>query len=170
MKLAKPLDCRCFTTPASIYLAIPWSRPHAMPCAASTLRASTRCSWEVSSSKNRKIGTEPDFASASFPKGNRNQAPSLFFGFAEVCRLARRTGQLNNVHPSVGAVDRVNVAAIVHLDIVGLDRHFAGLAGTVTDAAFVGTVADGRDIVTNLFRLVGIAHVNGTHTSIEMRH
>ena len=39
--------CRCSTTPASIYLAIRWFRRRAMRCAASTRRASTRCSWGI---------------------------------------------------------------------------------------------------------------------------
>jgi len=39
----------------------------------------------------------------------------------------RRPGQLQNVQPGIGAVDDVDVAAFVGLDIVGLDRDFATL-------------------------------------------
>src|SRR5690242_18065389 len=53
--------------------------------------------------------------------------------------LARGTGQLENMHAVVGAIDDVDEAAIVDLDIVGLDRDLAALlAALELDAALVG--------------------------------
>src|ERR1700736_5252816 len=40
-------------------------------------------------------------------------------------RGARLAGELENMHPGVGAVDDIDVAAIVGLEIVGLDRDLA---------------------------------------------
>ena len=45
----------------------------------------------------------------------------------KVRHLARRAGELQDVHPGVGAVDSVDVAPVVHFDVVGLDRYLAML-------------------------------------------
>src|SRR6202023_2676085 len=48
---------------------------------------------------------------------------------AEIGDLARGAAQLEDVQACVRAVDDVDVAAVVHLDVVGLDRHLAALVG-----------------------------------------
>src|SRR6266446_7548295 len=49
----------------------------------------------------------------------------------EVRDLPGLPGQFQNMQPGVGAVDDVDIAAIVDLDIVCLDRHFAALLAIV---------------------------------------
>ena len=46
------------------------------------------------------------------------------------------------MHPGIRAVDGVDVAAVVHIDIIRLDRHFAVLIRALTDAALVGFIGD----------------------------
>src|SRR5258707_10001023 len=51
----------------------------------------------------------------------------------EIGGLARGTRQLEDVQARVRAVDDVDVTAVVHLDVVGLDRHLAALVGAGAD-------------------------------------
>src|SRR4029453_12553858 len=60
---------------------------------------------------------------------------------------AGRPGQFEDVQAGVGAVDDVDVAALVGLDIVGLDRELAALLFVDLDAALVGRRRDRRDEV-----------------------
>src|SRR6476620_636185 len=71
----------------------------------------------------------------------------------------RRAGQLEDVHSGVGAVDDVDIAAVVGLDVVGLDRDLALLLVADADAALVGRFRDRRNEVRDFLRLIGIAHV-----------
>src|SRR5271168_3457012 len=41
--------------------------------------------------------------------------------------LARVAGQFQNVHAGIGAIDDIDIAALVGLDIVGLDRDLAAV-------------------------------------------
>ena len=58
---------------------------------------------------------------------------------------ARRAGELKNVHAGVGAVDDVDIAAVVDFDIVCLDRHLAALLAIVElmQRLSVASVIDG---------------------------
>ena len=65
----------------------------------------------------------------------------------KIRRLARNARQLEDVQTRVRAVDDVDVAAVVHVDVVGLDRHLAALVRACADAALVGFAGDGRDVI-----------------------
>src|SRR5687768_10040329 len=56
-----------------------------------------------------------------------------------------RAGQLEDVHARVGAIDDVDVAAIVDFDVVGLDRGLAPLLTTLPAAADATLVRLRRD-------------------------
>src|SRR6267142_2287692 len=76
--------------------------------------------------------------------------------------------ELEDVHPGIGPVDCVDVAAVVHLEVVGLDRDLAALvAGGVLDAAPVGLVGGRRDVVAGLARMVGVGDVDRAHAGVE---
>jgi len=59
--------------------------------------------------------------------------------------------QLKNVQPRIGPIDDVYVAAIVDLDIVGLDRNLAAILPVDLDAALVGllSVIEGTKYATS---------------------
>src|SRR5215470_5353519 len=69
----------------------------------------------------------------------------------------------------VGAVDNVDVAAVVHFYVVGLDRRLAALLAIVElYTALVGIGGDGRNIVGDLLGMVGVTDIDGTHTGVEV--
>src|SRR5947209_6766484 len=84
--------------------------------------------------------------------------------------LSRLAGQLQNVQPSVGAIDHIDVAAIVGLHIVALDRDLAAVLSVDLDAALVRRLGDRRDKEARFLRLVGIADIDRAHARIEERH
>src|SRR6266702_6603164 len=67
----------------------------------------------------------------------------------------------------VGAVDDVDIAAVIGLDIVGLDRDLASLAALDRNAALVGGLRDRRDEIADLLGVIGIADVERAHPGIE---
>jgi len=71
------------------------------------------------------------------------------------------------VHAGVGAIHRVDVAALVHLDVVGLDRDLAALFGALADAAFLGSRRDRRNVVRDLLRTEGIANVEARTPALK---
>src|SRR5947208_10667232 len=76
--------------------------------------------------------------------------------------------ELEDVHPGVGAIDRVDVAAVVDLEVVGLDRDLAAfVAGGVLDAALVSLVGRRRDVVARLARGVGVGDIDRAHAGVE---
>src|SRR5438552_14427507 len=79
-----------------------------------------------------------------------------------------RTGQFQNVHAGIGAIADVNVAAIVDLNIVRLDRDLAALLRARTDAPLVGFVGNGGNVIADFLRLQWIAHVQSAHAGIEV--
>src|SRR5713226_195175 len=71
-------------------------------------------------------------------------------------------GQPENVHPSVGAVDDVDVPAVVGRDVVRLDRLDADVGVPLERAAAeVGGGGHGGNEECRLLRVVGIGHVGG---------
>src|ERR1700681_4633412 len=56
----------------------------------------------------------------------------------KIRHLARRAGQFEDVQAGVGPVGDVDIAAVVHIDVVGLDCDFALFIGVLADAALVG--------------------------------
>ena len=81
----------------------------------------------------------------------------------------RLAGQLEDMHAGVGAIDDVDVAAVIHFHIVGLDGNFAMLFRARPHAALVGLVGDRRDEVADFLRMIGIAHVERAHAGVEPR-
>src|SRR5712691_6106775 len=79
-------------------------------------------------------------------------------------RLAR---ELEDVQPGVGAVDHVDEAAFVGLDVVALDRGLAAVLAVDLDAARIGLLGDRRDEEADLLRPVGIAHVERANAGVE---
>src|SRR5437588_11055713 len=76
--------------------------------------------------------------------------------------------ELQDVHPCVGAVDDVDIAALVDVDVVGLDGDLAALAAVDRlDAALVRPVCGGRDVIADLARMERIADVDRAHAGIE---
>src|SRR5690348_16413357 len=70
-----------------------------------------------------------------------------------------RSRQFEDVQTGIGAVDDVDVAAVVGLDVVGLDRDLAALAALDRDAALVGRSRDRRNEVADFPGVIGIADV-----------
>ena len=56
-------------------------------------------------------------------------------GLAEVSHLACGAGKLQDVHAGVRAIHDVNISAVVHLNVIRLDRDFAALAGSTLASA-----------------------------------
>src|SRR5439155_6266247 len=77
-------------------------------------------------------------------------------------------GEPQNVHAGVGAVDRVDVAALVDLDVVGLDRGLAALFRPLPDAAPLGPRGDGGDVISDLPGTKGVADVERAHPGVEV--
>src|SRR3989442_3377538 len=74
-----------------------------------------------------------------------------------------RTAEFQNVHAGIGAIDDVNVAAIVDLNIVRLDRDLAALLRAGTDAPLVGFIGNGGDVITDFLLLQWVAHGQSAH-------
>src|SRR5258706_16091543 len=71
--------------------------------------------------------------------------------------IAASFSHLQDVQAGVGAVDDVDVAAVVDVDIVGLDRDLAALARVRLDAALVGLVGGRRVVEDRLLRVGRVA-------------
>src|SRR6185503_10740344 len=67
--------------------------------------------------------------------------------------------ELKDVHAGVGAVDDVDEAAVVHLEVIRLDRHLAAVSRGGLHAALVGLRGRGGDVVARLARMVRAADV-----------
>src|SRR4029453_17673566 len=65
---------------------------------------------------------------------------------------ARLAGDLQNVQPGIGAVGHVDIAAVVGLDIVALDRRGAAFLAVDLEAALFLPLRHPRDEVTHLLR------------------
>src|SRR5579862_2157269 len=88
---------------------------------------------------------------------------------AEVGRLARRPGEGEDVHTGIGTVDGVDIAAVVHFHVVGLNGDLAVLVGSLAHAAFIGLVGHGRDVVSDFLGVELIANVDASHAGVEVR-
>src|SRR6266446_3557230 len=78
-------------------------------------------------------------------------------------------GQLQDVQPGIGAIDNVDIAAVIDLDVIRLNRHLTGFptAGD-GDTALVGFVSNGRDVEGYLLGAVWVTDVYGPHASVEV--
>src|SRR5262245_58373590 len=81
----------------------------------------------------------------------------------------RLAGELEDVQPGIGAVDDIDEAALVGLDIVALDRGLATVLAVDLDASRIGLLGDRRDEEPDLFGPVGIAHVERAQAGVEER-
>ena len=83
---------------------------------------------------------------------------------------ARLAGHFQNVHAGIGAIDHIDVAAVVGLQIVALDRDLAAVLAVDLDAALLGRLGDRRNEIADLLRTVRIADIDRAHAGIEPGH
>src|SRR6476659_1334357 len=81
--------------------------------------------------------------------------------------LPRLSGQFENVHAGVGAIDHIDIAALVGFQVVALDRDLAAVLAVDLDAALVGRLGDRRDEIADLLRLVWVANIDGADAAVE---
>src|SRR5207237_5092874 len=86
-----------------------------------------------------------------------------------VLDLPRGASQLQDVHARIRAILDVDVAAVVHFDVIGLNGYFALLVRAGAYAALVRLICDRRNKVGDLLRMEWIAHVESAHSGVEMR-
>ena len=67
----------------------------------------------------------------------------------------------------ISAVDDVDVAPLISLDIVRLNRRLAALLALSADAPRVGRLRDRRDEIADLFGMIGIAYIERPHAGVE---
>src|SRR6266567_1337278 len=75
--------------------------------------------------------------------------------------------ELQDVQPGVGAIDQIDEAALVGLDVVALDRGLATVLPVHLEAARIGVRGDRRDEEADFLRPVGIAHVERANAGVE---
>jgi hypothetical protein len=75
----------------------------------------------------------------------------------EVRRSPCAAGQLKDVHAAVCASENVDIAAIIDLDVVRLNRNLAALVDAFANAAAIRVFRRRRDIAADLFDIEGIA-------------
>src|SRR6476620_9979384 len=80
---------------------------------------------------------------------------------------ARLPGQLEDVHSRAGEIDDVDVAAVVDLGIVGLDRDLAAVQTVHLDATLLRRFRNGRDEISDFLWLEGIAHIEHAQARVE---
>src|SRR5262245_34578678 len=80
---------------------------------------------------------------------------------------ARLAAQFQDVHAGIGAVDHVDVAAVVGLDVVALDRDLAAVLALHLDAALFSRLGDRRNEVADFPWAVGVAEVDGAYSRVE---
>src|SRR5689334_13797817 len=106
-------------------------------------------------------------ATSAAEKQARTSVPRLSMGLLQTGDLPGRAGELEDVQAGVGAIDDVDVAPRIRLDVVGLDRGLAAVLARDADAARVGLVGDRRDEIADLGRMIRVPHVEGAHAGIE---
>src|SRR5215510_9588587 len=79
-------------------------------------------------------------------------APRCRDGLLHARGGASFTRQFQDMHAGIGAVDDVDVAAVIGFHIVALDRDLAAILAVDLDAALVGRLGDRRDEVADLLR------------------
>src|SRR6476469_10004946 len=99
-------------------------------------------------------GQDPRNATNPPPQGGAKGSDPIAL-LREVGDPPRGAGQLEDVQPGVGAIDDVDIAAIVDLHVVGLDGSLAALLAVgQLDAALVGVLGDRRDVVGDLLHVI----------------
>src|SRR5207237_1698671 len=77
--------------------------------------------------------------------------------------------QLDDVQARVRAVREIDEAAVVDLDVVGLDGDLAAIVAVDLHAALVGAGRHRRDEERGLARIERIADVDRAHAAVEVR-
>src|SRR4029077_9415745 len=80
---------------------------------------------------------------------------------------ARIVGEFQDMQAGIGAIDDVDITAIVGLDIVGLDRDLAAVPTFDADAALVGRRRDRGNEIADFPGMIGISDVERADTGIE---
>src|SRR5258706_3136538 len=134
-------------------------------------KASTRRSCATATPLAPNTGSPPRSWSASRRMdGASTLARKALAARSESVRhLAGVSRGLQDMQPGIGAIDDVDIAAVVDVDVVGLDRDLAALGRAGADAALIGLVGHFRDEVADFLRMVRIAHVEGAHAGVEER-
>src|SRR5438270_7779314 len=83
--------------------------------------------------------------------------------------VERRPPQLHDVHAGVGAVHGVAVAAVVAVQVVGLDRALAGVDAVVRHATLVRLARNGRDVIRDLLGGPRVTDVDRADAGVEVR-
>src|SRR5207253_2895497 len=81
----------------------------------------------------------------------------------------RRTGQLQDVHAGVGAIDNIDIPAVIDLDVIGLNGHLAGVptaGGRYT--ALVGLLRNRRNVKGRFLRTVRITDIHSPYAGVEV--
>ena len=78
-------------------------------------------------------------------------------------------GQLQDVQPGIGAIDKVDIATVIDLNVIRLNRHLAGFPTTgARDTALIGFVSNGWDVEGYLRGAIGVTDVYSPHASVEI--
>src|SRR5271167_2729239 len=67
----------------------------------------------------------------------------------------------------IGAIDNINVTALIGFHIVGLNRNLAAFLPINPNAALIGRFRDAWNEESHFLRMVGVAHIDRPHTRIE---
>jgi hypothetical protein len=95
------------------------------------------------------------------PRGERGES-------GEIGEGAGGTGELEDVEAGAGAIDDVDIAAVVHFDVVGFDDGFAGLARSGGIAGGLRFGGDGGNVVADLGGMEGVSNIHGADASVEV--
>ncbi len=74
-----------------------------------------------------EVAKRTGWRSSRIRKG-RGNAPPFSIYLLEIRDLARLSRQLEDVHAGIGAIDNIDITAIVDFGVIGLDRDLAAVA------------------------------------------
>jgi hypothetical protein len=77
-------------------------------------------------------------------------------------------GELEDHEARVRTVDGIDVAAVIDLDVVGLDRDLAAVRAVDLDAPRLGLCVDRGNEVRDLARMVRVTDVDRAHAGVEV--
>ena len=81
----------------------------------------------------------------------------------------RCAGQLQDVHAGVGAIDNIDIPAVVHFDVICLNRHLTGFPTACDrDTALGGLLCNRRDVKGHLLGTVRITDIHSSHAGVEV--
>ena len=83
--------------------------------------------------------------------------------------LAGRSCQPQYMKARVGSVQGVDVASLIIVDVVCLNRCFATLLAINFCAALISVLGHGRYVMANLGRLKRVSDINSPYARVEVR-